>query len=139
MRLVCNSNDHFYHFIKPTIGVNSIFCGEKWRNITVEDMYHFLGIILKISMEERDSGGYTAYFRKIDKTLFADLDGQTTKTLPGSAGWAWKYLSLACFRQIWSAFHPESKTAGKGGDKCYQLWCAINHVCVVKYSEFTAR
>ena len=78
----------------------------------MEDMYHFLGIMLKISMEERDGGGYTAYFRKIDKTLLADLDGIRSKTLPASAGWAWRYMSLARFRQIRSAFHPESKTAG---------------------------
>jgi hypothetical protein len=31
--------------------------------MTTAEMFHFLGILLRISMEERDGGGYRAYFR----------------------------------------------------------------------------
>jgi Transposase IS4 len=35
-------------------------------------------------------------------------------------------MTLVRYKQIRSAFHPEDRVAGDGGDKCYQLRHAIN-------------
>jgi hypothetical protein len=101
----------------------------KWTNISLKEMYHFLGIILKISIMERDAGGYPSYFAKENKKLYTGtLSSSYMTVVSDSAGWAWKYMSIKRFKQIRSAFHPEKKAAGMGGDKCYQLRSAINHL-----------
>jgi hypothetical protein len=38
------------------------FAGYSWHAITVEEMYHFLGIILKMSIDNHQIGGFHAYF-----------------------------------------------------------------------------
>jgi hypothetical protein len=68
-RLAAESNDYFHHALKKNLSRNNMFHGVKWVNITTAEMFHFLGILLRISMEERDGGGYRAYFRTDDKVL----------------------------------------------------------------------
>jgi Transposase IS4 len=102
--------------------------GLLWKEITLAEMYRFLGILLKISLAPIDGGGYPAYFRDSDqKIAFGSNRGM--QTIPDSKGFAQKYMSLARFKQIRQAFHPESKAmASGGGDKCYQLRRAINTI-----------
>jgi hypothetical protein len=64
VRLQAKSNDFYHSLIKPGLGNNNKFLGLKWDNITKAEMYRFLGIVLQISMNERDGGGYKAYFAK---------------------------------------------------------------------------
>ena len=107
-RLVVNSNHYFNEFKKPNLGPNNRYCGMKWTNISVPEMYRFLGILLKISIMEGDGGGYTAYYSKSNKRLFTgDHRSGSWIDVEDSAGWAWKYMMLGQFKQIRAAFHPE--------------------------------
>jgi len=113
-RLACNSNDYArkYHL---TNTINPRMHGREWSNITTQEMFRFLGILLKISLSPVDGGGYTAYFAVKDKSIF-NLE------IPGSKGFASSVMPLYRFKQIRTAFHPEDKCVAAGaGDKCYQL------------------
>ena len=44
---------------------NVKFGGMKWRNITVQDMLHFYGVMIWIYIDTRNIGGYTSYFESI--------------------------------------------------------------------------
>ena len=136
-RLAANSNDYFRSFIAPTLDKNLRYCSIKWKNITTAEMYVFLGIMLKISLAERDAGGYTAYFHGCDRDLHTtDLGGRgIKKTLPMTRGWALDYMSLNRYKQMRSAFHPENKDAGNGGDRCHQIRHALN--CLNRASLMT--
>jgi hypothetical protein len=92
-------------------------------------MRTFFGIILRISMQEIDAGGYAAYFQPDDRVVRTGYGPDAeTKTLPDTQGWARRYMSLIRFKQIRGAFHPMDKVAGRGGDKCYQLRSALNRL-----------
>jgi hypothetical protein len=91
-RLVVNSNNYFHQFIRPNIGKNNHHSGMKWTNISLKEMYHFLGILLKISIMERDAGGYPSYFAKENKRLYTGtLSSSYMTVVSDSAGWAWKF------------------------------------------------
>jgi hypothetical protein len=122
VRLQAESNNYYHSLIKPGLGNNNKFLGLKWDNITKAEMYRFLGIILRISMNERDSGGYKAYFTQDNKVLHTGVGpGHESHEIPGTKGWASRYMSLRRFQQICAAFHPENVSAGLGGNKCYQI------------------
>jgi Transposase IS4 len=126
-RLTSESNDYFVAFIKPKLGKNHYYCGLHFNTITFNEMHVFLGILLRISMEERDGGGYAAYFAPCDRVIrsgYANTDKQ--RKIPCTKGWAQNYMPLKRFKQIRGAFHPMSRGAGSGGDKCYQLRNALN-------------
>eukprot|EP00797_Seminavis_robusta_P022319 Sro354_g124780.2 (640) ;mRNA; r:32565-34484 len=113
-------------------------CGGKWKDISVKEMFVFLGILLKISMSPTDGGGYRAYFRKECETInyCNRIDPMPIKN---SAGWAHEYMSLTRFKQIRAAFHPEDKDMAAGtSDKCYQLRRAINSTNSASKSVFEA-
>ena len=119
-RLAASSND----YAKKVLSIddrNKRVHGKPFANISTEEMYRFLGVMLQISLSPRDSGGYPAYFRKTNKTI---LDTEILDTI----GFASKYMELWRFKQIRSAFHPEDKALASMGeaDKCYQLRHAIN-------------
>ena len=119
-RLAASSND----YAKKVLCIddrNKRIHGKSFANISTEEMYRFLGVMLQISLSPRDSGGYPAYFRKTNKTI---LDTEIQDTV----GFAGKYMELWRFKQIRSAFHPEDKALASMGeaDKCYQLRHAIN-------------
>ena len=128
-RLVVNSNLYFHKFKKPTLDKNLRYCGPVWKNIRIHEMYRFWGILLKISIMERDSGGHPAYFDSNNRRIYlGKYKSGPWKEVTDSAGWAQNHMSLARFKQIRGAFHPEEKFVGMGGDKCYQLRAAINQL-----------
>ena len=125
-RLAANSNDYFETHIKPGLGRAQKYHGNSWKPITIEDMYHFLGICLKISLASVDGGGYAAYFQAEDKLLYTGTGRLTRKlTIARSKGWAQDIMPLWRYKQIRGAFHPENKVASLNKDKCYQLRHAI--------------
>ena len=95
----------------------SLFLGHKWTNISVEEMIHFFGIMLRISLSPRKMGGYDSYFNdNINVTL---SNGYSTN-LRGYGTWAKEIMSLLRFKQIRSAFRSETIQVDSN-DKCYQL------------------
>ena len=93
--------------------------------ITSEEMYHFLGILLQISITPMDSGGYKAYFSNNNQRI-SYRRGDEPVEISNSAGFAHNYMSIRRFMQIRGAFHPEDKALAAGGDKCYQIRYALN-------------
>ena len=126
---ICRNTNNYYHSIiknkTSRVQGNGRYNGMLWKDVTVTEMYRFFGILLKISMNYRDSGGYTSYFSDKNKFVHAG-DGITPMEIVGTAGIIRRYMSLKRFKQIRGAFHPEEKKIGEGGDKCYQLRFAIN-------------
>eukprot|EP00957_Ditylum_brightwellii_P079730 6061761-Ditylum_brightwellii.AAC.1 len=59
--------------------------GQKWRNITMQEMVRFYGILLCMSIEPRHLGGYKAYFNPRTKINIAPGYIQEFKTY---GGWA---------------------------------------------------
>ena len=123
-RLTRNSNDYAVRHILPKYPSHYRFHGEKWRTIEVYEMYRFLGIMLKISLSPVDSGGYQSYFGKSDTSIRYNSSSPPL-SIANSRGFAQDYMTLARFRQIRMAYHPEEKSKGDGGDKCYQIRNAI--------------
>ena len=95
----------------------SLFLGHKWNNITVEEMIHFFGIMLRISLEPRKMGGYESYFT--EQLSITASNGYST-SLRGYHAWAKDIMSLLRFKQIRSAFRSECDRYDPN-DKCYQL------------------
>jgi Transposase IS4 len=117
-RLASNSNEYARKYLVKG-DRNCRMHGQPFINITTEEMYHFLGITLRISLSPVDWGGYEAYFSPNNRQVFG-------VEIQGSDGFAHHYMTLTRYKQIRSAFHPEDRAAGLGGDKCYQLRHAIN-------------
>ena len=46
---------------------NENFGGMKWKNITVQDIIHFYGVMLRMSIYTWHLGGYTSYFESISR------------------------------------------------------------------------
>ena len=95
----------------------SLFLGHKWDNITVKEMIHFFGIMLRISLEPRKMGGYQSYFT--EQLSITASNGYST-SLRGYHAWAKDIMSLLRFKQIRSAFRSECDRYDPN-DKCYQL------------------
>jgi hypothetical protein len=124
-RLTHGTNRYFHKTIKPTLCRNLRWHKIRWTDVTIEEMYHFLGILLKISLTPIDGGGYKTYFMKTNKVIF--VGGDTTPLeIKNSTGFASEFMQLERFQQIRGAFHPEDKSSGLGGDKCYQIRHIIN-------------
>ena len=81
------------------------FIGHKWQNIRVEEMIRFFGIMLQISLEPRKMGGYPSYFT--DQSSLG-IGTNYSVHLRGYKPWAKDVMTLVRFKQIRSAFHPES-------------------------------
>ena len=94
-----------------------LFLGHKWKNITVPELIRFFGIMLRISLEPRKMGGYSSYFT--ENPVITIGDGYSIQ-LRGYDAWAKDIMSLVRFKQIRSAFHPESDKS-LCNDKCHQL------------------
>ena len=60
--------------------------GYRFWNITVSEMYRFLGILLKISLQHRDLGGYSSYWGKSDLEISGGKG--YNKSISGTKGWA---------------------------------------------------
>ena len=119
-RLARNSNECARKFILPK-DRNRRLHGHDWRNITVSEMYVFLGITLRISLSPMDSGGYAAYFRKSNKVVMDVI-------IYGTKGFAHKYMKMWRYKQIRAALHPDDRKAASmdGTDKAFMLRHALN-------------
>jgi len=124
-RLTKGTNTYFHTAIKPNLGRNCIWHKLKWRDISVEEMYHFLGILLRISLSPVDGGGYKTYFSTRNKVIVPSSNAAPLE-ITDSAGFASQFMKLERFQQIRGAFHPEDKASGLGGNKCYQIRYVIN-------------
>ena len=80
------------------------FSGFPWKNITTEEMHHFFGVLLKMSIDNRKLGGYKAYL-KAKPTIY--LSNDYSMALDSYPVWASKVFTLGRFQQIRAAFHPE--------------------------------
>jgi len=106
-------------------------------------MYRFLGIILRISLNPIDGGGYCAYFHTNNMTVKAENGPlQQHYEIVGTKGFMAsidpKYrMSLNRFKQIRGAFHPEDKFLGnQKGDKCYMLRAQLNEINTRSMTNF---
>jgi hypothetical protein len=105
-------------------------------------MFRFLGILLKISLQPTDGGGYCSYFRDTNLTVSLSSDKTHFFEIPESRGFvsllpADVRMSLNRFKQIRGAFHPEDKILGNGSeDKCYQLRASINNLNTASLANF---
>jgi Transposase IS4 len=117
-RLARNSNEYARRYLLPK-DRNNRLQGSAFVNISTEEMYHFLGITLRISQSPLDSGGYHAYFTPYNKQVLG-------LEIPNTNGFARHYMSLLRYKQIRAAFHPEDRPAPDDRDKCYQLRHVIN-------------
>jgi len=135
-RLAANSNDYYHKDIKPDLGQNK-YHQHEWRDITTQEMYRFFGIMLKISLQPVDGGGYPAYFRTTNKELSTGYGSRAKKLMVlNTTGFASNIMSLKRFKQIRGAFHPEHKRVANSGDKCYQLRAALNQVNAAAFACF---
>jgi len=114
--------------------------GLTWTPITPDEMYRFLGILLRISLNPLDSGGYPAYFRERNMTV--KISDSQEVTIEGTKGFVLMLpdkcrMSLNRFKQIRGAFHPEDKMLANGmDDKCYMLRSAINELNAASVANF---
>ena len=100
------------------------FKGYRVRTITLKEMYHFLGICLKMSIDNQATGGYASYFEeKLSIAAAHNVNIEVT----GRVGWAAHYMSINRYKYIRSAFHPEIGTSVVK-DKCHQLRAAIKQL-----------
>ena len=102
--------------------VGNRFYGSDWKNITVEEMFHILGMILKMSLVNICIGGLKAYFNPIKKLFISCDDVIKLKTI--ETNWTDERLMYKRFLQIRAAIHPEDGVS-EIGDKCHQLRAAI--------------
>ena len=98
-------------------------------NITIEETYHFLGVILKKSIDNCNMGGYKAYFEP-PKHLY--LSSTYHLKLGHFDPWALKVFTLQCFKQIRAAYHPEVGSSSIN-DKYHQPHYIIN--CINKAAK----
>ena len=115
VRLCGESNKYARRIMKERN--TTLFLGHKWSNISVEEMVHFFGILLRISLEPRKMGGYTSYFQNSHSITLAS--GYSC-TLQGYNAWAKDVMTLVRFKQIRCAFRLESHRFDPN-DKCFQL------------------
>ena len=95
-------------------------------------MIHVHGVLLKMSMDNRELGGYKSYFTE---WLSANLSRMYSVELTNYPAWALKVMSLWQFKQIRAAFHPETGQS-RIGDKCHQLRHALNTLNSSSYRTF---
>ena len=128
-RLTANANQ----YARANL-VNDKFGGYKWRNITLTEMVNFKGVILKMSVDDRNLGGYKSYF---EQPMSVILGQDYSVDLTNYPAWAAKVFKLYRFKQIRGALHPEVGTSSIG-DKCHQLRYALNCLNHASKSTFIA-
>ena len=127
--LTSSTNAYYHSHLKLRhASRNGYYHSQRWKDVTIQEMYRFLGILLKMSLNPVDGGGYTAYFQTTNVTYNLGPDVPPVE-IEDSRGFAVKYMTLNRFRQIRGAFHPENKVAAAGGgDKCYQFRTLLNQL-----------
>ena len=102
----------------------------KRRNVTAQEILNIYGVILQVSIEPRNLGGYSSYLESISRIRC----GQGyTYSLDAYGGWASKIMSLYSFRKIRSEYHNEFGEY-EVGDKCHKMTFLIH--CI---NQATAR
>ena len=92
--------------------------------ISLTEMYHFLGICLKMSIENQATGGYASYFQeKLCIAAAFNVNIEVSRRV----GWAARYMTINRYKYIRSAFHPEIGSSVVK-DKCHQLRAAIKQL-----------
>lgn len=127
-RLAANSNQYARLHMTP----DGKFAGRTWRNISLEEMVRFHGVILKMSIDNRSLGGYESYF---ETNLQVNLGLDYMVTLKDYPPWAALVFSVNRFKQIRAAYHPEVG-ASSVRDKCHQLRFAINSLNAASKATF---
>ena len=96
------------------------FGGTKWKPhfFSVKIILHFLGIMLKISLDGRRQGGYEQYFKDCN---YIKATSRKRYKITGHTAWAKKIMPLRHFKQVRAAFRVEKKGDKRVGDKAYQL------------------
>jgi hypothetical protein len=102
--------------------VGNKFYGSDWKNITVKEMFHTLGMILKISLVNICLGGLKAYFNPIKKLYISCDEVIELRTI--EMNWTYERLTYKCFLQIRAALHSEDGVL-EIGNKCHKLRAAI--------------
>jgi hypothetical protein len=72
--------------------------GSDWKNITVEEMFHTLGMILKMSLVNIHLGGLKAYFNPLKK-LYISWD-EVIELRSIKMNWTDEHLKSKSFLQI---------------------------------------
>jgi hypothetical protein len=116
-RITANSNA----YASKSKGTDNRFAGSPWTPITVEEMYHALGIILKMSVDNRQIGGWGSYFNAPTEMKYTPSQ---SISIDGFSSWASDIMSFYRFRQIRAALHPETGSS-LVNDKCHQLRASI--------------
>ncbi len=91
------------------------FGGSPWSNISVQEMIQFHGMVLKMSVDHRELGGYASY---ISDPFSVNLSRSYSVLLTDYPACAIKGMTLRPFKQIRAAFHPETGTLTIG-DMCH--------------------
>ena len=127
--LTAGTNQYYHSHLKLRhANRNGYNHSQRWQDVTIQEMYRFLGLLLMMSLKPVDGGGYTAYFQTTNVTYNVG-PGVPPIEIDDSCGFVVKYMTLNRFRQIRGAFHPENKVAAAGGgDKCYQLRTVLNQL-----------
>lgn len=112
-----------------------MYNGLLWKNISMDEMHRFMGMMLRMSMIRMDSGGYPAYFSTEDEEAKYDSDTDVEdEKIFGSKGFVSQVpeefrMSLNRYKQLRGAFHPEDKRLGNGvEDKSYMLRNAMSEL-----------
>lgn len=115
-QITMNSNDYVNKW-----KVNNCFGGSIWKPIKVQEIYHGLGIILKISIDNCQLGGIISYFNP----------PQTMRSGPshmikviGFSTWAAGRMLEFQFILICAWLHSEIITSSVG-NLCHQLCASI--------------
>ena len=108
-----NSNQ----YARQEMTADNKFAGLIWK---VQEMVRFHGIMLKMSIDDRQLGGYRAYFEEDLNIMFALDYGVVDFPV-----WAKKVIPLEHFKKIRAAYHPEVGTS-EIREKCHQLHYGIN-------------
>ena len=92
-QVTTNSNEYVRTHQQP----NGKFGGYTWANVTVQEMIRFHGVLLKMSIDNHNLGGYEAYFIENQQV---NLGRDYHVTLTGYPAWAAKVMTLQQFEQI---------------------------------------
>ena len=124
--IAANSNE----YARCHMHENNHFGEDSWSNISVQEMIRFHGIIIRMSLEHRELGGYVSYF---PEPITIHLSKDVSIELEDLPAWGLKAgFSLHRFKQIRAAFHPEVGTTTVG-DKRKAIMLLTEHC--TEYSQ----
>lgn len=113
--LTLNSNDYMSKKISETKR------RKPFKEITIEEMYRFHGILLRISLMPMDCGGYKAYFNPVNRRI-CYKSSEDPVELVGSHGFVTDgIMTLSRFEEIRSAYHPQRREFRNPDDKCFHV------------------